>query len=500
MEQGLKILLLEDSYTDAEIIKRLVKKAKPNCDFLLAMNKNDFLKALDEFSPDAILSDNSLPQFDATEALQIVRNRSIQVPFILVTGTVSEEFAAGIMKQGADDYILKDRMQRLTAAIDTALQKQKTEALVRNGEEIRKLIMKSALDAIICIDITGAITVWNLQAEKMFGWKEEEVIGKKISETIIPEQYRKRHTEGFNHYLETGEGPVLNKVIEITALNRIGIEFPVELAIVPIKQEGNDFFCAFIRDITERKKAEEKIHKSKEQYRDLVENITDLICTHDLDGRILSVNTAAEELIGHKFNPEENLNIKDILAPDRKADFNLYITAIKTMGRVHGLMKVKTFAGDTHIWEYNNSLKTTGGDTPVVRGYARDITESRKAEETLRRNEARLNEAQAMSQTGSWEIDLAQNSHAWSDEFYRIYGLNKGEVEPSEDLFLSFIHPEDAAFARKKVQDAFDTLKDSSFDFRFIRKDGMIRQGCTEWRFEFDKKEILCGFLELYRI
>ncbi|HKC37047.1 MAG TPA: response regulator, partial [Chitinophagaceae bacterium] len=107
MEQGLKILLLEDSYTDAEIIKRLVKKTKPDCDFLLAMNKNDFLKALDEFSPDVILSDNTLPQFDATEALQIVRNRSLQVPFILVTGTVSEEFAAGIMKQGADDYILK---------------------------------------------------------------------------------------------------------------------------------------------------------------------------------------------------------------------------------------------------------------------------------------------------------------------------------------------------------------------------------------------------------
>src|SRR5258705_2673899 len=124
MEQSLKILLLEDNYTDAEIIKRLVKKAKPDCDFLLAMNKNDFLKALDEFSPDVILSDNSLPQFNATEALQIFRQQSMQVPFILVTGTVSEEFAATIMKLGADDYVLKDRMVRLPVAIDAAL-KQK---------------------------------------------------------------------------------------------------------------------------------------------------------------------------------------------------------------------------------------------------------------------------------------------------------------------------------------------------------------------------------------
>src|SRR5258705_13494648 len=127
MEQDLKILLLEDSYTDAEIIKRLVKKAKPGCDFLLATNKIDFLKALDEFLPDVILSDNSLPQFDATDALQIVRQRSRTVPFILVTGTVSEEFAASIMKLGADDYVLKDRMARLPVAIDTALKQKLLE-------------------------------------------------------------------------------------------------------------------------------------------------------------------------------------------------------------------------------------------------------------------------------------------------------------------------------------------------------------------------------------
>src|SRR5687768_1916613 len=145
MEQGLKILLLEDSYTDAEIIKRLVKKAKPCCDFLLVTNKNDFLKALESFPPDVILSDNSLPQFDATEALHIIRNRSMHVPFILVTGTVSEEFAADIMKQGADDYILKDRMVRLPAAIDTALK--------------RRAALKEIIDYKYALDQAAIITI-----------------------------------------------------------------------------------------------------------------------------------------------------------------------------------------------------------------------------------------------------------------------------------------------------------------------------------------------------
>jgi PAS domain S-box-containing protein len=121
-------------------------------------------------------------------------------------------------------------------------------------------------------------------------------------------------------------------------------------------------------------------------------------------------------------------------------------------------------------------------------GTLSDITENKKAEEDLRHSEIMLNEAQAIAHISNWEIDLVQNIHTWSDEFYRIYGLNKAETEPSEELFLSFMHPEDSDFAQQKVQEAFASFEDSSFDFRFIRKDNITRYGCTEWRFEFDKK------------
>jgi two-component system sensor histidine kinase UhpB len=80
-----------------------------------------------------------------------------------------------------------------------------------------------------------------------------------------------------------------------------------------------------------------------------------------------------------------------------------------------------------------------------------------------------------------------QKIHVWSDEFYRIYGFNKGEVQPSIKLFMSFMHPDDADFARNKIEEAFHSFSDSTFNFRFIRKDGIIRHGCIEWRFEFDK-------------
>lgn len=96
--------------------------------------------------------------------------------------------------------------------------------------------MDSALDAIICIDKTKAITVWNRQAEKMFGWKEKEMIGKQLNETIIPDRYRQKHRSGLDHSIKTGEGPILNKLIEISALNHSGDEFPIELIVVPIKK------------------------------------------------------------------------------------------------------------------------------------------------------------------------------------------------------------------------------------------------------------------------
>ena len=117
---GLKILMLEDSPTDAELIQRVLKKEFADCRFELTLTRDSFLKALEEFKPHLILADNSLPQFDAKEALRIVRERGIQLPFIMVSGTTSEEFAVDIIKAGADDYILKDRLTRLPAAITAA--------------------------------------------------------------------------------------------------------------------------------------------------------------------------------------------------------------------------------------------------------------------------------------------------------------------------------------------------------------------------------------------
>jgi PAS domain S-box-containing protein len=176
-------------------------------------------------------------------------------------------------------YPLKNQggeLREVVLILQDITERKKTEEILRISEEQRRLIMNAALDAIVTIDVKDSITFWNPQAEKIFGWKENEIKGKLLSETIIPIKYRERHEQGMKHYLKTGEGPVLNKLIEITALHRDGMEFPIELSIIPVEQGNEKSFCAFIRDISGRKKAEEKLRQSHEELRQLTSHLQNI--------------------------------------------------------------------------------------------------------------------------------------------------------------------------------------------------------------------------------
>jgi two-component system sensor histidine kinase UhpB len=169
MTGPLKILMLEDSATDAEIVERLLRKEKMDFAFRLSMSEADFLQALDQFNPDVILADNSLPQFSAGEALKLVRQRTSFTPFIMVTGSVSEEFAAGIIKRGADDYILKDRLVRLPAAIESALKQQQSGK--ERQEALEEIRIWNERFHTLSMATKDAVWDWNLLTNQVW-WNE----------------------------------------------------------------------------------------------------------------------------------------------------------------------------------------------------------------------------------------------------------------------------------------------------------------------------------------
>jgi PAS domain S-box-containing protein len=130
-------------------------------------------------------------------------------------------------------------------------------------EQQARAIVDSALDAVIVMDGDGKITDWNQLAEETFGWTRSEALGRRMVDTIIPMQYRLVHQRGLEHFLRTGQGPVLNRRIDITALRRDGTEFPVELAITPLKSGDTWTFSSFIRDISARRQAEEDLRNAQ---------------------------------------------------------------------------------------------------------------------------------------------------------------------------------------------------------------------------------------------
>ena len=137
--------------------------------------------------------------------------------------------------------------------------RKRAEQALRDNEEQTRSIIDTAMDAVITMNTDGVITGWNPQAEATFGWTRREAIGRLMSETIIPPQYREAHVRGLRRYLATGEAVVLQRRLELSALHRDGHEFPVELAITPIGAGERRGFSAFVRDITERKLAESKL-------------------------------------------------------------------------------------------------------------------------------------------------------------------------------------------------------------------------------------------------
>jgi PAS domain S-box-containing protein len=140
-------------------------------------------------------------------------------------------------------------------------ERKRADERLRESEARKTAMFEAALDCIISIDQEGTIIEFNAAAERTFGHRREDVLGRELAAVIIPPAYRERHRKGLAHYLATGEGPVLNQRLELSALRADGTEFPVELTVTRIPVDGPPQFTAYLRDITERKVADDKLRE-----------------------------------------------------------------------------------------------------------------------------------------------------------------------------------------------------------------------------------------------
>ena len=281
-----------------------------------------------------------------------------------------------------------------------ACRRTHAEQARRASEEKIRLIIENALDAVIGMDPNGYVTGWNRQAEIVFGWPREEILGRRLSETIIPPAMRVLHEQGLRHFHQTGEGPVIGRRVEVDALHRDGHTITVEMAVTPIVTGDGTLlsFSAFVRDISERKAAEtarQQAAESLRQQSDLLSNVLSTIphsvFWKDLDLVYLGCNANFARDAG-VVDPADLIGKNDHDMPWAGAEADFFqkcdrqvmrdgvalVDIEETQHRADGTQK--------HVLTSKVPLRDAAGVVIGILGIYNDVTERRQAQEALRQN------------------------------------------------------------------------------------------------------------------
>jgi len=302
-------------------------------------------------------------------------------------------------------------------------ERKEAEDALRTSEEKYRNIYENSVVGLYQSTPQGRFLSVNAAFAKMLGYASPEDLVSSISDIatqyyLNPEDRRrfqevlkaKGHIENFEFQSRCKDGSPL------WVSNSTRAYFDSEGRVK--RYEG------IVLDITQRKQAEAALLESEELYRDLVENSQDLICTHNLDGQLLSVNQAASKLTGYTQQELLRKNLRDLLSPKTRHLFGEYLDAVKTRGSDKGLMRIQTKSGKERIWEYWNTLRVDGVSKPIVRGMAHDVTDRVRVEKGLKQSEAQYREFFDEVLSGAYISEPGGKLVACNPEFARIFGFS----------------------------------------------------------------------------
>ncbi len=415
MSEPLHILLIEDSEPDAALLMRLLEHGFPGLVHERVETAEGMTDALDRQSWDLIVADYSLPAFGAMAALAMLRQRRLNPPLIVVSGVISDEAAVECMRQGAADYLLKDRLGRLEDAARHALaaSRLRTEyGQVEQRIRFQAGLLDSVEQAVIAIDLNSAITYWNRFAEILYGWAAADVLGRAAS-LIVPGEPTTEQIAAIIAGLRSGgswSGEFLVK-------RRDGSVFPAWVSNSPIHDEQGTLIgsVGVSSDITERKATEAALRESEQRYRQVEEHAPIGLALQAPDGRYLRVNPALCALVGYT---EEELLARTFQDITHSDDLNADRDSVRRMlaGEITGCEAEKRYLrkGGTPVWIHLSVSLVRGEDASPLYfiSQVQDISERKQTEHAaahaqavakelaeLRRREAE--EAEAIAAVGA---------------------------------------------------------------------------------------------------
>ncbi|MBI4517070.1 MAG: PAS domain S-box protein [Deltaproteobacteria bacterium] len=404
--EALRLLIVEDSATDAELEVAILEEAGYTCNWTRVETRAEFLAQLalaagGDHEPgleyDLILADHSLPGFGGLQALDILRHRGFDIPFILISGMIGEEQAVESLKTGATDYVMKTRLERLVPVVARALaeretrrQREQAEAALRASEARFRTLIESAPDATLIANSSDhRIAFTNRHAEQLFGYAPGELLGQPV-EVLVPERLRQRHLGLRTDYSTRPVARPLDSGLDLYARRKDGSEFPADIMLGPVTIDGELLVLTIVRDITERKEAEAARRRLDERYRVLVENLSDAIFSVDLAGVVTYMSPAIARI--SDYRPEDIIGrpFADFVHRD-------------DLATVAGSFR-RTLSGQVEPFEFRVLTKQAAirfvrtssrpqfeEDTVVgITGTLTDVTERKQAEDEIRRLNADL--------------------------------------------------------------------------------------------------------------
>ncbi len=313
MKKSLRVLIIDSSEDDARLIVQRLQDSGYDLYFKRIDTAEEMNSSLEQETWDIIFSDFNTPHFNVPDTIRQIKEKELDLPFIIVSGTFGEEIAVEAMKAGAHDYLMKDNLTRLVPAVERELReavvrqerRQAEEALKESEARFRKM-SDSAQDAIIMMDHEGKISYWNKAAGKIFGYTDEEALGQNLHAFLTLPKHLESFSKGVYHFNQTGHGPIMEKTPELsnlTAVRKDGTEFPIGLSVSSVKIKGQWNAVGILRDVTGRLNLEEQLRQSQKM--EAVGRLAGGIA-HDFNN-LLTAITGYAELLSMSLDPNDPL-------------------------------------------------------------------------------------------------------------------------------------------------------------------------------------------------
>ena len=483
LNDKINILFAEDEPFDQELAERALKEGGVLFNSKRVDTEAEFLKAIDEFIPDIVISDYDMPTFDGMSALKITLSKKLDIPFIILTGALNENIAVDCMKAGADDYVIKQSLSRLAQAVESAIEKKNTirakkmaETALRDSEQRFRSSFEASSIGMAIANKTGYFLSVNKAACEMFEYSKEEFLSLNFAELTHPID-KERSISRFKQCIKEKTAFTIEKsYLTKNGDTKIGIT-----TISPIYGVNGVFLygIAHIQDITKRKKAQNQLIESERKVKTLLGNLPGMAyrCLLTPGYKMEYVSDGCFELTGYKI--EELVDNKivtfgDLIHPnDRKKVWEIVNSAVE---------KEEQFELEYRIIDKNKKRKwvwergiciQSGSENNILEGFITDITERKIAREKISERERKYRLLAENAVDVIWQMDLKLKFTYTSPSIYPVFGF-----KPEEWIGSKLSEHATTKEFFKMARQALRAIKDYKkfnyvvFEAKMLRKDG----------------------------